>query len=889
MKDRHGHLMLYDDSEQVEVRHVISLAHHTMDVYGGGEPLGEGDLWIKRNCLRLTRKSSAGNTTPLSKPFYLFSDNCSEKEDFYHTLLLYQSATVDVGAPPPPKHFDTQHIIKLVQQLHGPDSDTQSRWLNALIGRVFLALYKTDDIENFIRAKINRKISRVPKPNFITSIQIQDIDMGDSGPIISNPKLKEMNVNGDTIIEMDVKYNGAFKLQMGAVARIDLGSRLKAREVNLVMAGTLRKLSGHVLIRVKPPPSNRLWIAFETMPHLEMSIEPIVSSRQITYGIILRAIESRIREVIGETLVLPNWDDSPFLDTSRKEFRGGIFETNTTKDFTMASKAKEAEDHALETAVNELANAVNRETGDPGPSALQETRHKTMSMPSLLDPPQKTSHRKNVKRTVSTLTEDTSALTTGSSFPSSPLSTPASPPPPTRMPKTMRSNSFASAATPLVSTEGANMEAIRSDTKSKRHSKGAMDLVKEVKSKNQSNVSSPTPSEIDTGHDDIPHLSMDQGSLTETSEEEAQRASIPTLDEAHLDLSDTLRRLSEPPTPGKEIADPGFDTPRSPSTPSIHTSTAQSPSRAASIKSSTQAAPSPSNLSTAANAARKWGLGVLNRQQANAASSTASGPFSFARSGKNSTNTSLNSTGSATSMSTQHIVPPPHPDTLRAGRGEPMGRGQPLPPPGTPLPGPSGQKSLWSTSALNLGMGSLKRKPVAGPALPPRKNDHQPNQQQEKPKPPPLPARRPTSGQHGGDSMLVVAAPEEEDGSSLPVSPDVANHDGDVAPAVQVDGETDDTETVAEHDNTHVALPDYGDSSQDEWGAEGLGLGIGDTVPAGEESKSTETIKAQETVLTDDTKSLTTKQAHAATVEDEDDEAKDDGLDSTDIIGRHGH
>lgn len=855
--------MLYDDSEQVEVRHVISLAHHTIDIHGGGEPLGEGDLWIKRNCLRLTRKPTASNVTPTSKPFYFFSDNCSEKEDFYHTLLLYQSESADADAPPLPKPFDTQHIIKLVQQLHGPDSDNQSRWLNALIGRVFLALYKTDDIENFIRAKINRKISRVPKPNFITSIQIQDIDMGDSGPIISNPRLKEMNVNGDTTVEMDVKYNGCFKLQMGAVARIDLGSRLKAREVNLVMAGTLRKLSGHVLIRIKPPPSNRFWIAFETMPHIEMSIEPIVSSRQITYGVILRAIESRIREVIGETLVLPNWDDSPFLDTSRKKFRGGIFEANATTDYTAKSKAKEAEDHALETAINELANVTHHDTEDPGPSSLKETHHKTMSMPSLLDPPQKASLRKAAKRSAATLAEETSAITTGTSLPSSPASTPASPPLPVRKPKTMRSNSFASAATPLVSTEGANVEAIRPGSRSKRHSKGAMDLVKEVRSRNQSSVSSPTPSEADTGHDDIPPLSMDPSSLAEALDEDVQDEIVKRLNETNLDQSDTLRRFSEPPTP--ETADPGYSTPRSPSTSSIPTSTNKSPSRASSGKSSTQLAPSPSHLSTAANAAKKWGLNVLNRQATNASSSTASGPFSFPKSGRNSTNTSLNSTASSSSLPAQQIVPPPHPETLRAGRGEPMGRGQPLPPPGVPLPGPPGQKSLWGTSALNLGMGGLKRKPVPGPALPPRKSDQQQkHQQKERPKPPPLPARRPITGQDDGDSMLVVAAPEE-DGSSLPVSPVSESLVNDDAPALRVDGKIDDAETAIGSSADQVDLPDYGRSSQDEWYAESVGLGIDNAVPAGMESKSTETIKGEGLVPEHDTGDLTAEQQHTGT------------------------
>ena len=34
---RHGHLMLFDDDEQLEVRHVISLAHHHVSIYSGGD------------------------------------------------------------------------------------------------------------------------------------------------------------------------------------------------------------------------------------------------------------------------------------------------------------------------------------------------------------------------------------------------------------------------------------------------------------------------------------------------------------------------------------------------------------------------------------------------------------------------------------------------------------------------------------------------------------------------------------------------------------------------------------------------------------------------------------------------------------------------------------
>ncbi|TIA72202.1 hypothetical protein D6C83_00890, partial [Aureobasidium pullulans] len=147
---RHGHLMLYDDSEQVEVRHVVSLAHHDIDVYAGGDPVPEGDLWIKRNCIRLTRKPLSGDTAPTSKPFHFFSDNCSEKEDFYHALLHTQSSIINTDPAPLPQKFETADIIKLVQNLHSSDADAHSRWINGIVGRHFYPFGNTPAI-NLLR------------------------------------------------------------------------------------------------------------------------------------------------------------------------------------------------------------------------------------------------------------------------------------------------------------------------------------------------------------------------------------------------------------------------------------------------------------------------------------------------------------------------------------------------------------------------------------------------------------------------------------------------------------------------------------------------------------------------------------------------------------------
>lgn len=448
---RHGHLMLYDDSEQLEVRHVISLEHHHISIYGGEEIIPEGELWIKRNAICLARKANAEESTSNSKPFYLFSENCSEKEDFYFALLQNQEVKPQGrDNPPRPQLYDVKHMIGLVQKLHSSEEHLQTRWINALVGRAFLALYKTQEIEDFVRKKISKKIARVKKPAFLSRIALQKIDMGESGPYITNPRLKDLTVDGECCVEADVKYNGNFRLELAATARIELGSRFKAREVNLVLAVVVKTLEGHVLVRFKPPPSNRIWIAFDKMPEMEMSIEPVVSSRQITYNIILRAIESRIREVIAETVVLPHWDDSPFLDTEHQEFRGGIW--------ARASTSSETANHT--TVASEETVDENDKDDDEillASPSLESKADKLVGTPTPAEAPSPDPVSSKAVNSRQMFAEGANqGVSTGSEKGEKP-------------PMAMRSRSFAAAANPLVSLDSVNVDSVKYNALAQEH------------------------------------------------------------------------------------------------------------------------------------------------------------------------------------------------------------------------------------------------------------------------------------------------------------------------------------------------------------------------------------------------------------------------------------
>ncbi len=708
---RHGHLMLYDDSEQLEVRHVISLPHHKVSIYGGEEAIPEGELWIKRNAICLSSKSNEDGGT---KPFFFFSENCSDKEDFYFALLQNQEIKPNArDNPPRPQQYEVKDIITLVQKLHSSEEQLQTRWINALIGRAFLALYKTQAVEDLIREKITKKISRVKKPTFLSSIALRDINMGESAPLITNPRLKELTVDGDCYAEADVKYSGNFRLEIAATARIDLGARFKAREVNLVLAVVIKKVEGHGLIRFKPPPSNRVWVTFETMPDIEMTIEPIVSSRQITYNMVLRAIESRIREVIAETVVYPHWDDAPFTHTERQEFRGGIW---------ARSSHSSQSDHPSQINVPE---EVPEDEGEAGansavPVSPKSRDNRTMSMPSLVDatPPVPVSQKSS--SSTHTLNEGINgAASTGAEKRAEP-------------PKAIRSRSFASAANPLL--DNINVDSIKYDTKPK-HRPDATSVMMAISHRSQTTSPVDTPVGSPQEHPTMLENRRERGSSSSNS---SKPSSIPEEGTIQITSSSPSRAstfTSSSPSRASTFTS-GCTSPASTFlTPASRNYLSSKPTVGDEAKHSgpTEKRPTMVALGAATAAAKKWGWGVLNRN------------------------------GEQKSFSGQNA------DGERAGTPEhPIGRGRPLPPPGQPLPFPDRPSSKVSQN------GVPKRKSVP-PPLPQRRQDEAKARAIPAPS---LPSRRrqppPLSQSIDDESLIVVEAPSD----SVPSSPadDVAGH-----------------------------------------------------------------------------------------------------------------
>lgn len=749
---RHGHLMLYDSPAQVEVRHVISLGHHTISLSDGSsrsnggsgdddEVLQDGELFVKRTAIVLTPIDQApdGHSSHTvrgrgsTRPFYLFSSTCSEKEDFYHALLTTRTP------PPVPQPLAAEDLIKLQSTLHSSTLTPETRALNALLGRIFLSLHRTKYLETLIRRKIERKITRVQKPAFLASLAVDSLDLGDAAPVLSQLRLKDLDLSGDTTIAFTLRYTGGMRVVLTAVARLDLGySRLKPRTLSLVLATTLQRLHAQVLVRVKPPPSNRIWFCFDSMPEMDVQVAPVVSQRQITYAFILRAIEERIRTVVGETLVKPNWDDLPFFDTRGQKVRGGIWKDEG--DGELVRDEREGE------GVHSHADIDWKDRI----SLLGERNAKTMSMPTLAGgavgatetgdssssgSESTTARTSAVTTEVSLLQEQNTALKRRS-VASLPLSGQLTgtgdqdhegaphPPPLPRRP--LRSPSFTSPspAAPSVTLNDTSVGSVKADgasyqqphRKSTWRSRASLqgpsgrkeaveglremrdrDIERKLAQGRVSSASSPATS-IDNGT-----VIMEPGGQTNETYAESEDLELANED----DIITSARTSSDSRT---------VTSSRSPSLREQIKSPLQADSSASSIRSSrpSQSSQGPRSkalfaaTAAATTAAKNWGWNALANRKIN----TGSGPSPrYPHDGV---------TAATASRAAAH-----HHSGIGNGRGvdsvvkEPIGRGQPLPPPGVPLPRPAGQqKTLWQAAANGLGgmgrgMGmGIRRKPV---------------------------------------------------------------------------------------------------------------------------------------------------------------------------------
>lgn len=388
-------LVMYDNEAMGECRGVIIVSKHSVSLYQL-EGTTESQVYSRRTPIRLSPADKGvedGMYRKQMAEYYIYVERPTDKEDWYFALTwsslskLEEINTEELTPPnvdgiAEPKKPEMTAEQKELQQQHMrrsclvPDSlgirsilqtisDNHGRlrsdeWLNAILGRVFVGAYKTEWARKHLMRKMQTKFDRVPRPAFIDKITVADLEIGDNVPIITDPQLESFDEAGQVDTSMYVHYMGGFRMVL------DTGVKLGSLRLSVALSVELESLSGKMLLRFKPSPSNRFWTGFYKMPSIKLKLSPVLMQKRVKYASVSLAIERQIYEILRQTLVLPNMDDTVFFPTLVED--GGIFERSLkefvaegldSKEEEEKEKEKEKEESDIEDEQSSSARSVS--------------------------------------------------------------------------------------------------------------------------------------------------------------------------------------------------------------------------------------------------------------------------------------------------------------------------------------------------------------------------------------------------------------------------------------------------------------------------------------------------------------------------------------------------
>ncbi|KAI8845867.1 hypothetical protein BJ741DRAFT_586001 [Chytriomyces cf. hyalinus JEL632] len=392
-------MFIYDSEKKLECVDVLRLKNYQVSFHE--RHLQDHELYHKHTPLQIWPKEQNASSPNIYT--YIYCQSGSEKEDWFFllrraTTLQYSECITQNNAPQAQQQYRNS-MQKLSDSLGiDPSSsepqDPATAWINALLGRMFVGFHANPLIKRYLIDKLSRqRHTHAPaSPNeqestkstaFLSDIEITDLEIGDSLPIISNPRLVEFSLDGDMVLDLDFVYTGGLRVEAATLASISvtaLGAFLtKPFEIPITLAVRINRIKATLRLRMKPfHETSRLWVGLHPGLDLSVQVEPGVLNQLLTLQMINSVVEARIKRALEEFIVLPQMDDFGFYPSGGM---GGFYWDGHEKDVyagtsNFGNEGDESHDEfcdAIEMEDNtDLRGSIQREEPSLNPEELSE-------------------------------------------------------------------------------------------------------------------------------------------------------------------------------------------------------------------------------------------------------------------------------------------------------------------------------------------------------------------------------------------------------------------------------------------------------------------------------------------------------------------------------------
>jgi hypothetical protein len=294
-------LFLYRSEEQEHCEGIASIKGHLVDIFPHSLLLDE--IFKKEFPIRVCNPT--GSLFGSQSTAYVYAANGSEKEDWLYAL---RRAAVEVQPEIKARReaLDFPGFIRRAAETleATPSLDATGELISALVGRLIFNVHRADEVTALIRERFDRKVAALPKPAMLGPLVLEELSLGQGIPVLSNGKLHSLSHNHELVGSIDLLYPGGLALRISTSIAVTAGIVIPVT-VDVVV----RRLAGRLMLKIKGPPSDRLWFGFYRLPDYDIHVLPAVSSRALSWNFVQTIIAKQIDDAMREFVVLPNMDD----------------------------------------------------------------------------------------------------------------------------------------------------------------------------------------------------------------------------------------------------------------------------------------------------------------------------------------------------------------------------------------------------------------------------------------------------------------------------------------------------------------------------------------------------------------------------------------------------